>query len=299
MTGKGEESLAWDRVGRFLQESGSRASEIADRNVQLWSSVSSHLKKDKYSADDMADDVAKSMTVALNNVSDMWLMLTREPRQNQIAQPLPTAFLLFDWTGPYRHRLLEPVRIEVDFDLRGRVLPQMAKIALNGTRTPASDKERAIARASAEAAAKAREAARAGQAGDEPAPAAPEAAVSGTPPAESGTPSEGNVATSEDGVTRLLECIVARREGTSPVYVVETLNRRIVGGGVDPDAAVYEGLVPGVYDGIVYLIDPPLALANLRILVEGEPQPPAEPRPPVSDRPTTQTAGTLLNNGVA
>ena len=129
----------------------------------------------------------------------------------------------------------------------------------------------------------------------------PEAAGAGSPPeaAEPGTSLEGHVATSEDGVTRLLECIVARREGTSPVYVVETLNRRIVGGGVDPDAAVYEGLVPGVYDGIVYLIDPPLALANLRILVEGEPQPPAEPRPPVSDRPTTQTVGTLLNSGAA
>lgn len=303
MAGKGEESLAWDRVGRFLQQSGSKASEIADRNVQLWSSVSSHLKKDKYTADDMADDIAKSMTVAVDNVSDMWLMLTKEPRQNQIAQPLPTAFLLFDWTGPYRHRLLEPVRIEVDFDLRGRVLPQMAKIALNGTRTPASDKERAITRASAEAAAAAPEAAGAGagQAGDELAAGAPEAAGAGSPPeaAEPGTSLEGHVATSEDGVTRLLECIVARREGTSPVYVVETLNRRIVGGGVDPDAAVYEGLVPGVYDGIVYLIDPPLALANLRILVEGEPQPPAEPRPPVSDRPTTQTVGTLLNSGAA
>ena len=228
-----EESLAWDRVGRFLQQSGSKASQMADRNLKLWPSVSSHLKKDgKYTADDMADDVAKSMTTAMNNMSDIWTMLTREPRQSQVAHPLPTAFLLFRWTGPLRYQLHEPVRIDVDFDLKGKVLPPRAKIALTGTRTPASQAEQ-----------------------DEAQPA-------------------GKVATSTDGVTRLQNCVVARRASGSPAYVVETVNYHIVGGAVDAEPGLFDGLVPGVYDGIVYLTDPTMALASIRILVEDQdPQP--------------------------
>ena len=212
-----EESLAWDRVGRFLQQSGSKASQMADRNLKLWTSVSSHLKKDeKYTADDMADDVAKSMTTAMNNMSDIWTMLTSEPRQSQVAHPLSTAFLLFRWTGPLRYQLHEPVRIEVDADLRGRVLPLTAKIALNGTGTPT-----------------------------------------------------GQADTYAIGVAGLRKCIVARRVGGSPAYVVETVNYNIVGGAADAAPEKYP-LVPGVYDGIVYLTDPTMALANIRILVEGQ-----------------------------
>lgn len=236
-----EESLAWDRVGRFLQESGTKSSEMADRNLRLWSSISSHLKEENYTADHMANDVARSMTTAMNNLSDMWSMLTREPRLSQVAQTLPTAFLLFDWTGPVDgHRLLEPVRIEVDYDREKRSLPPRAKIALSGTRTPAGKLERERAESAGKA-----------------------------------------IATSEDGVAKLLDCVIACHEGPAPVYVLETLNYQIASGAAKAELGVDKGLIPGVYEGMVYLIDPTMALASLRILVEGEPP---ESSPEVSEQ---------------
>lgn len=224
------EPLAWDRVGRFLQQTGSKGSDIAARNLKLWASISANLKKDdKYTADDMADDLAKSMTTAMNNLSDIWLMLTSQPRQNRLAQSLPTAFLLFDRTEPQRHRLLEPVRIEVDFDLGGRKLPPRAKIALNGTATAR-------------------------------------------------TPKDAEPENSAKGVDGLQACLVARLDDLSSAYFVETVNYNVDAGARNAQSGDRQGLVPGVYDGIVYLVDPPLALANLRILVEGDPP---DPKPDV------------------
>lgn len=126
-----DESLAWDRVGRFLQQSGTTASDIAQRNVRLWSSVSQHLKQDKYTADDLADDLAHSASTAMSNMADVWSIFTRDPSQNTLAQPVPTAFLLFDRAGESRHRLLDPVRIEVGpLQGRGRPLDKTARVEL-------------------------------------------------------------------------------------------------------------------------------------------------------------------------
>jgi hypothetical protein len=243
VTAERGESLSWDRVGQFLQQSAAMASEIADRNIQLWSVVSEHLKKDQYTADDMADDLALSISTALNNMSDVWSVFTRDPAQNTLAQPLPTAFLLFDWVGTSRHRLLDPVRIEAG-SLRGRgALPERARVELNGTRTPLSDKEL-------------------------------EAAKQGVP-----------FATSEDGVKRLRDSLVAYRDGNSAAYILANVNRglemlktekEVLGAAEGDSWPVAEGLVPGVYDGIVYLTDPAAALASVRILVEGAP-----PEPPI------------------
>jgi hypothetical protein len=256
------ESLAWDRVGQFLQQSVARASEIADRNVDLWNVVSEHLKKGQYKADDMADDVARSISTAMDNMSDVWSVFTREPAQNTRAQPIPTAFLLFDWVGPYRHRLLDPVRIEAGSLLRRGDLPKRARVELNGTRAPLSDKESAAA--------------------------------------DRGE----RVFTSEDGVKRLSDCLVAYREEDSATYILTNVNRRLetpkpekeggeASGAAESDSWSFaDGLVPGFYDGIVYLTDPAAALASVRILVEGAPPvegAPSEP-PIVSERAPSGSA---------
>jgi hypothetical protein len=236
------ESLAWDRVGRFLQQSATTASDIGDRNVRLWSSVSGHLKTDHYTADDMADDVAQSVATAMNNMRDVWSTLTTDPAQNTLAQPTPTAFLLFDSTGPSRHRLLEPVRIEVGslptsgaMPHQARVLPPRARVALSGA--------------------------------------------------------------SQDGIEPLLKRIVAYWDDNSDGYIVADINPNVErpvtaetetgsSAGEGESWSIDEGLVPGLYDGIVYLTDPPALLASVRILVEGPPpegpivsEAPAEPIP--------------------
>jgi hypothetical protein len=65
---------------------------------------------------------------------------------------------------------------------------------------------------------------------------------------------------SRKGVSALEACLVARLKNQRTAYVLETL-------GVSDD----QPLVPGVYDGLVYLTKPPLPLANLRVIVEGPP----------------------------
>jgi hypothetical protein len=256
MNAEREESLAWDRFGRFLQQSGTKSSEIADRNVRLWSSVSGHLKKNQYTADDMADDIARSISTAVDNMSTVWSMFTNDSAQNALAQPIPTAFLLFDWAGTSRHRLLEPVRIEVG-SLPGRsTLPQWARVELNGSRGPLSDEEK-----------------RAGQRGVA-------------------------IANSQDGVQRLRERIVAYRDDNSRTYILADVSRILEtpttdkvdagtpGVGVKSDSWFIEkALVPGVYDGIVYLTDPPALLASVRIVVEGAP-----PAPPIVSEESAQAS---------
>jgi len=253
MNAEREESLAWDRFGRFLQQSGSRSSEIADRNLQLWSSVSGHLKKGQYTADDMADDIARSVSTMIDNMSDVWSMFTNDPAQNALAQPIPTAFLLFDWAGTSRHRLLEPVRIEVASLSNRGALPQQARVELSGSRAAMSDEEKAAVDQ--------------GKA----------------------VPSTG------DGIQRLRERIVAYRDESSRAYILADVSRILetprsqnvdVGttGSRSDGWFIEKPLVPGVYDGIVYLTDPPALLASVRIVVEGAP-----PAPPIVSEESEQS----------
>lgn len=72
-----------------------------------------------------------------------------------------------------------------------------------------------------------------------------------------------------EGVAALLRRLSARLKEGQRSYRLETTNPQ-----EDPG-----DLVPGVYDGLVYLIDPAMPLANLRIIVEAP-----EPQPPVVDR---------------
>jgi len=216
MTDDQEASLAWDRVGRLMQQADNTYRLMSKRNLQTWGQVSSHLRKDKYSADDMAKDAVTVYTSAIKDMTQLWWMWTDSLRAESVAQELPTAFLLFELAKHARHRLPDPVRIDMDPEaVSDRKLPKYAEIALNG-RTSVKPHDQQPGR------------------------------------------------TSRDGVAELHRCLVASRKSKSATYLLQTVH--------DKGSKHHSGLVPGVYDGVVYLSDPPLALANLRILVEGPPQ---------------------------
>jgi len=63
-----------------------------------------------------------------------------------------------------------------------------------------------------------------------------------------------------DAIEALTERLEATLQSTSRSYLLQTVAR-----------ADLKPLVPGTYDGLVYLIKPTLPLANLRIVVEGPP----------------------------
>lgn len=87
--------------------------------------------------------------------------------------------------------------------------------------------------------------------------AAPGRSSSSDSPASSGARGDD---LSRRGVSALLERLTARLDG-SRRYRLETV-------GLDDEA---DNLVAGVYDGLVYLKDPALPLANVRVVVEGPP----------------------------
>ena len=74
----------------------------------------------------------------------------------------------------------------------------------------------------------------------------------------SGNPTDPS-ASAADALSALTARLHAHREGTARSYLLEVLNPG------DPDV---KKLVPGTYVGLVYLTDPPLPLANLRVVVE-------------------------------
>jgi len=195
-------------MGQFLENSTSVFQRMATRNLDLWNSMSQRLRRGQYTANDMAADSAKSLAIALNNLNDVWALLTRPPAAEREAAVVPTAFMFFDRQGEV-HVLVDPVYISVpehiQFDRRD--LPETALIALDGTATPPGD--------------------------------------------------------SVQGVTALLARMRPRLSENKRAYVLENYNP---GGDVR--------LVPGVYDGLVSLTKPPLPLANLRVVVEGDPRPP-------------------------
>lgn len=128
------ESLAWDRVGQILENTGTLGQRVWQRNLTLWNRVSRHLRDDDgYSADDMAADAARAMVTAMDNLNDAWSFLTRPPERERVAATIPTAFLFFDRRDDETaHHLLDPVLIRVPLG-EGEVLPQKALIALDGS----------------------------------------------------------------------------------------------------------------------------------------------------------------------
>jgi hypothetical protein len=130
---QGPERVAWDRLGRFFGDMAAVAQKVSSRNLTLWNTVSSNLRSPGYSADAMASDAAKAMAVAIDNLDDLWTSLTRVPEREQVAVPLPTAFLYFALQdgedGVYD--LAESVWIRVaPTDLE--TLPRYATIGLDG-----------------------------------------------------------------------------------------------------------------------------------------------------------------------
>jgi len=215
-----EDSAAWDRIGQFLQNTGTLGERMIARNLDLWSSVRAHLNQGPYTADAMASDMAKAMVALQENVEDAWSVLVTPPERERYVQALPTAFLFFNREDRTTHTLLDPVFIPVSLS-DDHELPVTAEIALDGTSSETVEPSTAAA---------------------------------------SQDRSEAGDNSSRKGVEALLKRLVARLDGKRR-YRLET-----VGGG---DEA--EDLVAGVYDGLVYLKNPALPLANVRVVVEGPP----------------------------
>lgn len=83
-------------------------------------------------------------------------------------------------------------------------------------------------------------------------PATAEIALNGSPLTPGGDPAKA--------VTALVARLRVTRQGASRNYLLETVT-----------AGVPTELIPGTYDGLIYLTEPPFPLANLRIVVEGPP----------------------------
>ncbi|MFT4167260.1 MAG: hypothetical protein QM650_18650 [Microlunatus sp.] len=80
----------------------------------------------------------------------------------------------------------------------------------------------------------------------------------------SGNPTDP-AASAADALAALTDRLRVHREGSARSYLLEVINP---GGHLDPGGAGVPELVPGTYVGLVYLTDPPLPLANLRVVVE-------------------------------
>jgi hypothetical protein len=131
---QGSEQVAWDRVGQFWGDMAAVAQKVWDRNLMLWTTVSNNIRDEKYGADAMAKDAAKAMSVAVDNLDDIWTSLTRVPERERVAAPLPTAFMLFP---PQRapaaeNALAETVWIRVSPATDFADLPDQAAISLSG-----------------------------------------------------------------------------------------------------------------------------------------------------------------------
>ena len=131
-----DENLSWNRVGQFLESTGAVGTSMWQRNVDLWNSVSRRMRDDdRYTADDVAKDVAKTVTVAMDNLEDMWSLWTRVPERERVAASLPTVFLFFDRTGRGgEHALVDPVLIRLPATQTAD-LPERAEIVLGGQST--------------------------------------------------------------------------------------------------------------------------------------------------------------------
>lgn len=124
------QSAAWDRVGQFLQDTAAVGLLIAQRNQELWTRVSNNLRGNEYKPESMTGDMAAAMSTAMDNLDDVWQLLTRPPDRERVATPLPTAFLKFqkvesEWSNP------DPVWIRVPYWDRAN-LPRTAEVHLTG-----------------------------------------------------------------------------------------------------------------------------------------------------------------------
>jgi hypothetical protein len=183
---------AADQVGRFLDDMGAVTERIVRRNLSLWNGMSQSLRQDRYTADAMAADAARTMSAAVDNLNDVWSLWARVPGQGAAAG-VATAFLFFARRDDEArtHTPPDPVAIRVPFEDVDD-LPEQAQIALSGV--------------------------------------------------------------DERGVLALQACLSARLQ-TGRAYLLEPHD---VG-----------GLIPGVYNGAVYIDEPARPLATLEVVVQG------------------------------
>lgn len=125
-------ATAWDRLGQFLQDSAAVGLSIAQRNQDLWTRVSTNLRGSQYRPESMTADAAAAMSTALDNLDDMWQLLTRPPERERVATALPTVFLRFQETGGIWSNP-DPVWIRVPYWDRAN-LPRTADIHLDGAK---------------------------------------------------------------------------------------------------------------------------------------------------------------------
>ena len=125
-----EPAQAWNRFGQFLQDMAAVGQGMVQRNTELWGKVSSNLRSGSYTADAMTNDMARVMSLGMENLGDLWDVLTRPPEPSRVATTLPTVFLRYfkdngTWSTP------DPVEIRVPLWQRGD-LPEKANIHLGG-----------------------------------------------------------------------------------------------------------------------------------------------------------------------
>jgi hypothetical protein len=104
---------AWDRVGKVLGDMASAAESVWNRNLALWNTMSQNIRKENYGADDVAQDSARAVAAAMENVEDIWSSLMRPPETELVARAIPTAFLYFEWQDDAGYSPAEPVWILV------------------------------------------------------------------------------------------------------------------------------------------------------------------------------------------
>jgi hypothetical protein len=133
---------AWDRVGWMLEDTGSLALIMSKRMLELWNTVSQNLRQDAYTADAMAQDTARAMRTAMDNMDDMWTFLTRPVQRERVATGLPTVFLYIRGAAGSTYMTPDPVVIPVA-GRRFEDLPEQAEIGLTG---PDEEKANAVRR---------------------------------------------------------------------------------------------------------------------------------------------------------
>jgi hypothetical protein len=129
-----EQTAALDRVGLFFGDVARVTQAVWERNLTLWSTVSSRVRQEKkYGADELANDTGQAMVTAIDNLEDIWTFWTRIPQREQVATSVPTAFLYFqardDAEAPYA--LSDSVLIRVPPG-ELKALPDRAEIDLSG-----------------------------------------------------------------------------------------------------------------------------------------------------------------------
>jgi hypothetical protein len=87
---------------------GEVVTSIGRRNIDLWNTVAANVRRSSYTADDMAGDAARTMTAALDNLRDLWTVLTTPPFGPTQSPPVASRTLFFqpntsDGQAPLRY----------------------------------------------------------------------------------------------------------------------------------------------------------------------------------------------------